>query len=44
MHKDCARATIGYGPETAYGETPIYVTGTVEAKNIDIGVKAGILA
>ena len=34
-----ARTVIGYGPEIDYTDLTIYVTGTVESKKKDIGVK-----
>ena len=34
-----ARAIVFYGPYKAYEDLPTYITGIVETKNIDIGVK-----
>ena len=39
MGKLFTYGNIGYGPEKVYGKPTTYVTGTVEDKNKDIGIK-----
>ena len=34
-----ARSVLGYVPETVYGDPGMYVTGAVEHKKKDIGIK-----